>query len=218
MKRLRDLAVDGLLLALPLGAAAFLLHHAIRLLVEVLAPIAHLLPPGHWFGVAALEIVAFVVLVLVLIVLGAFSRSAAGRRVAAYLEDVVLSKVPGYLIYKSIAAGFTGTEHDAGLRPALVSFDDNTVLGFVVEDADALDMVTVFIPEAPAASSGSVVLVLRERVQPLDVATGAAMRTMKQRGVGLQALPQAVAMHSSRAPAPAPLIPTPRMADVRPAN
>ena len=40
MNRLRDLAVDGALLALPLGAVAYLLHKVIGLLSELLAPIA----------------------------------------------------------------------------------------------------------------------------------------------------------------------------------
>ena len=68
----------------------------------------------------------------------------------------------------------------------VVSFDDNTVLGFIVEESDASDLITVFLPGAPAAASGSVVLMPREGWKPLDAATQSAMRTMKQRGLGLQ--------------------------------
>jgi uncharacterized membrane protein len=218
LNRLRDLLIDGILLALPLAATAYLLHKLFGSLLQVLSPVTHLLPPGHYFGMAALDLAALGLLVVALIALGAFARSALGTRIAQSLERIVLSKIPGYLVIKSIAADMSSTEGDTSMKPALVSFDDNTVLGFVVEQADAGDMVTVFIPDAPGAASGSVVLVLRERVQPLDVATSAAMRTMKQRGVGLQALPQAKAMHSSRASAPAPLLATPRRADVRPAS
>jgi len=190
MTRLRDLLVDGVLLALPLGAAAYLLHKVIGLLIGLLAPVAHLLPGGRWFGIAAVEIAAVAVLLLALVVLGAFARSALGRRVAETLEDVVLSKVPGYSIVKSIAADLGGSERETDLRPALVSFDDNTVLGFIVEESVAADLLTVFLPGAPSAGSGNVVLVPRERVQELDVPTGSAMRSMKQRGLGLQQLTQ----------------------------
>jgi uncharacterized membrane protein len=69
-----------------------------------------------------------------------------------------------------------------------VSFDDNTVLGFIVEESAAGDRLTAFIPGAPSGGSGSVVLVPRERVQLLDAPTSRAMKSMKQRGLGLQQL------------------------------
>jgi uncharacterized membrane protein len=140
---------------------------------------------------AALDLAAIVLLIASLIVLGAFARSTPGTRLAQSLERIVLSKIPGYLVIKSIAADISSAERDTGMHPALVAFDDNTVLGFVVEEADAGGMVTVFVPDAPAAASGSVVLVLRERVQPLEVTTGVAMHAMKQRGIGLQQLKRA---------------------------
>jgi uncharacterized membrane protein len=188
MNRLRDLLIDGALLALPLGATAYLLYKIIGLLKKLLAPVAHLLPAGHLLGVAAVEIAAIIVLLLALVALGVFARSAPGRRIAETLEKVVLSKIPGYQIVKSIAADFAGPEGESGLRPALVSFDDNTVLGFIVEESAAGDRLTVFIPGAPSSGSGSVVLMPRERVQVLNVPTGRAMKSMKQRGLGLQQL------------------------------
>jgi uncharacterized membrane protein len=188
MRRLRDLLIDGALLALPLGAAAYLLFKVIVLLKKLLGPVAHLLPEGHLLGIAAVEIAAVVVLLLALVALGVFARSTPGRRIAETLEKVVLSKIPGYQIVKSIAADFAGSEGESGLRPALVSFDDNTVLGFIVEESAAGDRLTVFIPGAPSSGSGSVVLMPRERVQVLDVPTSGAMKSMKQRGLGLQQL------------------------------
>jgi uncharacterized membrane protein len=188
MKRFRDLLVDGALLALPLGVAAYLLYKVVVLLTKMLVPIAHLLPAGHFFGIAAIEIAAIIVLLLALIALGGFARSAAGRKIAETLDKVVLSKFPGYQIMKSITSDFAGADSESGLRPALVSFDDNTVLGFIVEESAAGDRLTAFIPGAPSSGSGSVVLVPRERVQLLDVPTGRAMKSMKQRGLGLQQL------------------------------
>jgi uncharacterized membrane protein len=188
VNRLRDLLVDGALLALPLGAAAYLLFKVIVLLKKLLGPVAHLLPEGHLFGIAAVEIAAILVLLLALVALGVFARSALGRRIGETLDKVVLSKVPGYQIIKAIASDVAGAEDESGLRPALVSFDDNTVLGFIVEKSAAGDQLTIFIPGAPSSGAGSVVLMPRERVQVLDVPTSGATKTMKQRGIGLQKL------------------------------
>jgi uncharacterized membrane protein len=85
----------------------------------------------------------------------------------------------------------TNTESATDLKPALVSFDDNAVLGFIVEESEDKSMYTVFIPSAPSAATGSVVLMPKARVQLLDAPTMAAMRAMKQRGLGLQALNKA---------------------------
>ena len=52
---LRDLLIDGILLALPVGATAYLLHKVIGALLQLLAPIAHLLPQGHFRGIAGLD-------------------------------------------------------------------------------------------------------------------------------------------------------------------
>ena len=200
MNKLRDLLIDGVLLALPLGAAAYLVRKLVAALVPVLTPAAHLLPPGHWFGVAAIDLAALVLLTLALLVMGLFSRSKAGRSVAETLEQLVLSKIPGYLMIKSIAADFGSGEQDEGLRPALVSFDDNQVLGFMVERDDATDRVAVFLPGSPSPAGGNVVVVPSARVQLLDASLGLSRRAMKQRGFGLLQL--ATTPSSAVRPAP----------------
>jgi uncharacterized membrane protein len=98
---------------------------------------------------------------------------------------LVLSKIPGYLMIKSIAADFGSGEQDEGLRPVLVSFDDNQVLGFMVERDDATDRVAVFLPGSPSPAGGNVVVVPSARVQLLDASLGLSRRAMKQRGLGL---------------------------------
>lgn len=188
MNRLRDLLVDGVLLALPVGLAAFLLHRVVGAVIGVMAPVAHLLPQGRWFGIAALELAALVLVLLALVALGAFGRSAPGRRLVATLESIVLGKFPGYMMMKSVAADLGGTQSESELRPALVSFDDNTVLAYVVEATGSSGPFTIFVPGAPSAGSGSVVLVPPERVQLLNVPSSAVRHTMKQRGLGLQQL------------------------------
>ena len=75
--------------------------------------------------------------------------------------------------------------HCAACGPALISFDDNQVLGFVVEHDAATDRMVVFLPGAPGAGAGSVVVVPVARVQWLEAPLGAARRAMKQRGFGL---------------------------------
>lgn len=191
MARLRALLVDGVLLALPLGAGAYIVYKALHLALKLLAPVAGLLPQGRWAGIAALEVVAVGLLLMALLVLGLFARSAWGRRLGQAIEGAVTSRIPGYQVAKSVLAGLAGTAVDDGMRPVIVSFDDNAVLGLAIEQPVDTGQVTVFIPGAPGAASGSVVLVPRARVQWLDATLGDARRAMRQRGLGLQGLTKA---------------------------
>ncbi len=188
MFKIRDLLAEGLLLALPLGAAAYLLHKVIGLISKLLIPVAHLLPNARWFGIAGIEIAAFLLLLFALLLLGAFARSKLGRKINQVIEEVILSKVPFYLIIKNIITDVTNTESATDLQPALVNSDGNSVLGFIVEGVKDHAMYTVFIPGSPNATSGSVMLIPKERVQILNAPTAGAMRAMKQRGLGLQDL------------------------------
>jgi uncharacterized membrane protein len=188
MKRFCDLLADGLLLALPLGAVVFLLHRVIGLLSMALAPAEYLLPNGKWFGIAAVEVAAVVVLVLILLALGLVSRSTFGHRLAASIERVVLSKIPGYLTIKSILLSVGGDQDSQDLKPALVSLGDSAVLGFVIEEPAGSDTATVFVPASPGAATGTVHVLPRSRFRKLNVPTRTAMRTLKSRGLGMQEL------------------------------
>jgi hypothetical protein len=44
---------------------------------------------------------------------------------------------------------------DEGLGPALVSLDDNQVLGFIVEQDLVADRAAVFVPSPPSSGAGS---------------------------------------------------------------
>jgi len=187
--RLRDLFVDGLLLALPLAVVFVLLQKVVAAITKLLAPAERLLPDADWFGLGLVDLLAVALLVLSLLAIGAFARSTLGRRLSQWIERIVLRKIPGFLLYKSIVAGFSTEERDAGLTPALVAFDDNVVLGFIVEQAAEVDgLVTVFVPAAPTPAAGNVVLVERSRVTPLQVPVSAALHTVTRLGLGLQDL------------------------------
>lgn len=189
MKRLRDLLIDGLLLALPIAIVLLLASQVFDKLRAGLRPVSAHLPNASLLGIVAVDVLAILVMLLCVVALGAFANMAIGRAMGHTMERVVLRKVPGFLFFKSIASGFSSEERDSGLKPALIAFDDNTVVGFIVEDATGSDdKLTVFVPGAPTATSGNIVLVERSRVTLLDVSLNTAMRAVGQLGLGVQAL------------------------------
>jgi len=200
MKKWRDVLVDGLLLAVPLIVLGVILARTVRAIAKVSAPISAWLPDIRWLGVTMIDLVAVVILVLLLMMLGAFANSAPGRRISDWLERVVLRKIPGFLLFKSMAGTLQTGDGGDQLVPVLVNFDDNTVLGFMVERAaDEQEQVTVFVPSAPTPAAGTVFLVARERIRVLDVPLPRAMGTVTRLGVGLKDLLKADAGRQSGA-------------------
>ncbi len=189
MNKLRDHIIDGLLLVLPIAVVFLLLRHVLRAIAKVMAPISDRFPDIDWLGLAAVDLVAILTLLLGLAAIGVFARSPAGRAISRSLERVVLKKIPGFLMLKSVASGFTSEEREKGMKPALIEFDDHISIGFVIEEArSAVDLVTVFLPSAPAPVSGEIALVKREQVHLLDVPVAKVLNVVGRLGLGLQEL------------------------------
>jgi uncharacterized membrane protein len=70
---------------------------------------------------------------------------------------------------------------------ALARFDDNTVLGFIVEPPSN-GVVTVFVPSAPTPAAGAVFYFPENRVQKIDVSVADASKVIMPLGVGSAAL------------------------------
>lgn len=192
MRRFRDLMIDGLLIALPIGVVLYLLYRVVKSLGRALHPIAAMVPQQHVFGLVALaDVLAVLVLMVALAALGLFAHSPFGRKLQQSLERQVMRKIPGYLLFKSMAAGVTGhpDAKDDEWLPVLVAFDDNTVLGFLVErPLTGHGLATVYVPSAPTPAAGATLLVEWSRVTIIDASFGNAMSSVIRMGMGTQEL------------------------------
>ncbi|MCO5124129.1 MAG: DUF502 domain-containing protein [Rhizobacter sp.] len=190
MKRLRDLLIEGALLAVPVVLFVLIAVQAVQLVARISAPLAARFPENTVAGVAVSELLLVATLLLCLLALGVFRRSMLGRWWDRKIEGLVLRKVPGFMLLKSIASGVTGkVEGDQQVAPVFVELDDQMVLGFLVEEsASEHDLCTVFVPSAPTIAAGAVMLVDSHRVRRVDVPLGTAMASVTGLGLGTQAL------------------------------
>lgn len=190
MKRLRDLLIEGAMLAVPVVLLVLIAVQAVKLVASISAPLAAHFPVHTVAGVVLSELLLTALVLLILLALGIFRRSVLGRWWDRKIERLVLKKVPGFMLLKSIANGVTGrAEGDQHVAPVLVTLDDQTVLAFLIEEsATAHGLCTVFVPSAPTPAAGAVMLVDSSRVRRLDVPLGAAMATVTSLGLGTQAL------------------------------
>jgi uncharacterized membrane protein len=171
--------VGGLFFLLPLVVAVFLLQKAIQVVAKVLHPVASHLPIASVVGIGAADVLAALLLVGVGFLAGLLGRTGLGSRIHGKLEQLILRKMPGYTLLK----GAAGAEGSAEVEVALARFDDNTVLGFIMEkSADGL--LTVFVPSAPTPAAGTVFYLTEDRVQRLDVPVAAASKVIMRLGIG----------------------------------
>lgn len=177
MKRFFDYLVRGALTLAPIGVTLWVLVFAFRT-VDSLLPI----------GIPGL---GFVVTLALVTLTGFLSSSVLGGTLLKLLERQ-LSRVPLLkLVYHSIKDlidAFVG-DHKRFERPVAVPLfagSDLQLLGFVTRDAldvRGLDgLVAVYLPQS-YNFAGNVVLVPRDRVRPLEVASGDLMTFIVSGGV-----------------------------------
>jgi uncharacterized membrane protein len=178
--------IIGVLFIAPLLLALVLVREAIHVIAKVLGPIADHLPISPAFGLAKPEMAAAILLVVVVFVAGLISQTSIGANLQNTMEQLILRKMPGYTLFKSIVEGTAGVG-GGELRVVLANLDDAWLIGFIIEQhADGL--LTVFVPSAPTPTAGSIYFLTERQVKRLDVSVSAAVKCIRQLGVGSREL------------------------------
>lgn len=177
---------SGLLLAVPVYLAVLLLLKGMKSLTRVVQPLAALLPPGM-SSAAAEQVLALLLILTICFVLGAATLTAPGRVLRKRIERSVLEKIPGYALVRGLTQQVAGKGHENVWKPALVELGASTVLAFIIEEIDD-QRYTVFVPSVPSPLSGSVHILRRERVHPVNVSFGQTFRALSRWGAGAREL------------------------------
>lgn len=134
---------------------------------------------------------AIMVLVAIAFVAGLFARTQAGRRVFSTLEETILSRLPVYTLLKQtladMAGGAASLAGEREITVVLVRFDDHRAPGFLVDRTPAGECV-VFLPGAPSAFTGQVVLMTPDRIEETTLTPQAVLGAMRRLGAGVAAI------------------------------
>jgi uncharacterized membrane protein len=150
-------------------------------------PVAQLAPADNVLGIAVVEIAAVVLLALVCFAAGLFAGTQLGAMLGAKLERLILRRIPGFTLVKSMSQGLVG-ERDAGdVKVALAWIEESWVLAFVMERHDN-GLNTVFVPSAPTPAAGAVYYLPDDRLKLLDVPVQSAMGCITRLGLGSREL------------------------------
>ncbi len=184
---LKTTVIGGLFVLLPVLLLYMLLAEALQMVVALATPIADLFPIGALAKAEAPVLIALILIVVVSFLLGLALRSAALSRLGDWIENTMLSRLPAYAVLKRLTKGF-GQEEAMAFKPAfLISAEGWKEIAYVIEEHDDGHL-TVLIPWAPTAFSGSVRVVERERVEMLDANLGDVSKVLSLWGVGAREL------------------------------
>jgi uncharacterized membrane protein len=183
----RTTLVGGLLVILPIYVAVLLLAKTVKGLLGLLQPVADRVPASIEFR----QVVAILLLVCACFVVGLIVRTGPGLRAKNACERALLERLPGYTFLRGLAKRLAGTSEEQTLQPALVEIEDALVPALIVEELED-GSYTVLVPSAPTPMAGSVYILPRDRVHPVDIPFTKAIGVFSKWGTGAGEFVQAM--------------------------
>ena len=181
--------IGGVVFLLPLIVVIYVLGQGLALTAHAVQPLVALLPDKSIGGVTLASVAALALLLLICFGAGLLARAAAGRAFTARFEARLQTLYPRYSVIKAMSQGLHGALGQQVMQPVLASFDDHQLIAYDIERLDD-GRVVLYLPGAPDAWSGSVLLVAPERVQPLDIDAAELTKALRGLGQGTAALLQ----------------------------
>jgi uncharacterized membrane protein len=179
--------IGGVVFLLPLVVVIYVLGKGLALMANAVQPLLALLPDKSIGGVTLASVAALALLLLVCFGAGLLARAAIGQAFAERFEARLQTLYPRYSVIKAMSQGLHGALGQQVLKPVMATFDDNQLIAFDIERLDD-GRVVLYLPGAPDAWSGSVLLVAPERVQALDIDAADVAKAMQGLGRGTAAL------------------------------
>ncbi len=171
--------IGGLLVILPVALIGLLLLKAMTVVETLLGPIMSLLPHGVFLP----RVIALLIIIGLCFLTGLVLKTRIGQLIYQVGERRILERLPGYTLMRSLSRQLAGQEEGVSFSPALVEIEEALVPAFLVEEHEDGSYM-VFVPASPTPTIGSLYILPRERVHPLDVPFAKAVECVSQWGMG----------------------------------
>jgi uncharacterized membrane protein len=181
----KNTILGGLLVLLPLLLLWGLIAKAFGIIVKIATPIVHLLPKNALLDTPRFkELLAVALLVGASFLFGMLLRASFFRRKLNWVEGHTLGRLPVYTVLKNLVSEAVQPESSGGFKPAMLLLSEGMQRpAYVIEDHGDGNL-TVFLPSAPAAFSGMIHVVSKDRVVFLNVKLIELIRSIAHYGAG----------------------------------
>jgi len=173
--------IGGLFFVIPIVLVLLILDKILEFFRKLVAPIADLIPLEAFGGITISRIFALLVLLLICFMAGLFSKSTKASQFRKWIEDKILSHIPGYTLLKGMTESAAGRDSEDLKDVVLVDIEEVWQIGFLMDEIDD-ELSAVYIPGAPNPMSGDVFFVKKERLKKLDLPELSAMKIYKKLG------------------------------------
>ena len=182
---LRTTFIGGILFLVPVSVLAIVLAKPVALARKIVEPIGDKLPFESIVGLETPFLMALLLIILLCFLSGLLAMTRLAKKGVQQAEAVILSKVPGYELLKSLSLSLVGKESDDTYSVVMLTIDGIGQFALLIEEGDGEDgLATVFVPDAPNPTSGGVFFVPGDLITPIDVSLSDAMRSLKGFGAG----------------------------------
>jgi uncharacterized membrane protein len=175
--------IGGVLILLPIYLSVLLLLKALGGIVALVSPITQGLPES----LPLREVIAMLLLIAACFACGIAVRTGPGLRAKNAFERTVLEKIPGYALIRGLTGKIVGEEDEQTFTVVLAEIEDALVPAFLVEDCDD-DTCAIFVPSVPTPAAGSIYIIAKSRVHPVDVPFTKAVSVISKWGSGASEL------------------------------
>jgi uncharacterized membrane protein len=183
----KGVLLKGFLFLIPIVVLLVIFSKAIELLAKLAHPLVASLGVHSVLGIGLSEIAAVLILLLVTICSGLIAQTATGASINNLLERLILRKMPGYTLLKSLDPSAGAMDSQPVVSTALANINGVSVLGFVMEE-HANGLRTVFVPRAPTPAAGNIYFMREDQIQRLNVSVAVAVKSLARLGVGSKEL------------------------------
>lgn len=160
--------LGGFLVLLPVVAVLAVIGISLAALINIVTPIVGKLPFKTVGGFALATILAVLFLLAFCFLAGLSVRMRVGQLVQKWVENSLLQRLPGYVMFKNLTRQLAGQE-GIEFAPALVDLygSEARVVGLIVEEHTD-GRCTIFVPISPTATLGQVYLLPHTKVERLQ--------------------------------------------------
>jgi uncharacterized membrane protein len=175
--------VRGLLVVVPIYLAVLVLLKGMKSVAQLVRPFAGLLP--EW--VPAEQFLSLLLVLAICFLIGWAVRTRLGQRGRERIEKGFFEKIPGYALFRSLTMQVAGDSRQTVWKPALAEIEDALAPAFIIEELDD-GRYTIFVPSIPTPFAGTVYIIERARVHPVDVPFTDALKVVSKWGSGAKDL------------------------------
>lgn len=174
--------VGGLFFIIPIALVIYLIVKVIGIFRLIVAPISDRIDVSFLGLETTSRILAVIILLILCFVAGLVAKTKRRNKIKDWVEDNILSNIPGYSLLKGMSESAAGLDSNNLKEVVLVDIEEVWQIGFLMERIDK-DLNAVFIPGAPNPMAGDVVFVKWDRLKKLDIKGINAMKLSRKLGI-----------------------------------